>query len=356
MTVLPSQMAPPAHTVLTSTGVTAVVAGCGALLVVWLARRRPAYAALAAPFVVVLSLTAGVSTAAATMLIPEDNRTVTFVLVAGAPLALIVGLVLARRIAAMEASAAKVTADAEAARAVETRRRELVSWMSHDLRTPMAGIRAVAEASTVGAMDPKEAGERIIRNIDSMSAMVDDVFAMSQLQSGAAVCIETVSLIDVVSDAIAAMEPLADAGGVRLSGDVPAGERDLTVRVSPSQIVRAVTNLLDNAVRHTPAGGGVSAELATKDRQARLTIRDGCGGLSEAALAHATDPGWREDTSRGTRRGTGLGLAIVRAVAESHGGSLMVANLPDGSGCTMSLQLPLADEPRPVTGGVLTGM
>lgn len=338
--VTQAAMAPSVQTVLTAVVVTAVVAGVGALLVTWLARRKPTYAALAAPFVVVLSLSAGVSTAAATMLIPEDNRTVTFVLVAGAPLALLVGLLLSRRVAAMEAAVVRAQAESAATAAVEARRRELVTWMSHDLRTPMAGIRALAEATAAGALDPKEAAERIVRDVDGMTAMVEDVFAMSSLQSadgGLGGGREPLDLVDLVSDAVAGLDQRARDCGVTLHG---GSELDgCAVLASPNLLARAVTNILDNAVRHTPAGGSVSVQVGGVDGLARVVVRDGCGGLSDAALAHATAAGWREDATRGSHRGTGLGLAIASAVAQAHGGAVTLANAPGGPGCVVTLSV-----------------
>lgn len=342
-----SAMAPSVQTVLTAVVVTALVAGAGALGVTWLARRKPTYAALAAPFVVVLSLSAGVSTAAATMLIAEDNRTVTFVLVAGAPLALAVGLVLARRVAAMEAAVVRAQAQSAATQAVEARRRELVTWMSHDLRTPMAGIRALAEAAAAGALDPREAADRIVREVDGMSVMVEDVFAMSSLQAeggsiGDGLAREPVDLVDLVSDAVAALDPAARRQGVSLVGGSDLDGH--TVLAAPSLLARAVTNLVDNAVRHTPAGGTVSVRVRGAGEFVEVTVRDGCAGLSQDALARAVEPGWREDATRGGHRGTGLGLAIANAVAQGHGGTLTLANADDGRGCIVTLRVLRPDD------------
>ncbi|MGL5818792.1 MAG: sensor histidine kinase [Phycicoccus sp.] len=332
-------MTPDTSAVVLSACVTAIAGGLGALLLARLARNRPALAALGAPIVLVGSLGAGVAVASREMLIGEDDyRTLVFVLLAGAPMAVLVGLLMARRVSRLERDAARERADVERARQVEESRRETIGWLSHDLRTPLAGIRALAESLEEGAVaDPPAAHARIVHEVDRLDAMVDDIAALSRLTGEAAVRAEPADLDDLVSDAVATVSPVATAAGVEvrasgLSGALVTGDvRDLT---------RAVTNLVRNAVQHTPAGGTV--EVRTVDggpATVRVEVADGCGGIPDDDLPQVFEPGFRGDVSR-AGAGTGLGLTIAREVARAHGGDAAAVNQAAGRGCVVSLSLP----------------
>ena len=168
-------MTPDENAVVLSILTTAGVGLAGTAIVAALPRSKPVVAAIAAPFVVVASLAAGVAVATRQMLIDDHtSQTLLIVLAACAPLALLVGLVLARRARAVEREAAAERADRQRAREVEDSRRETVRWLSHDLRTPLAGIRALAESA---AQDdsPDDPPARIVREVDRLDAMVDDI-------------------------------------------------------------------------------------------------------------------------------------------------------------------------------------
>ncbi len=332
-------MTPDLLAVVLSASVTAAAGTLGALVLARLARRRPALAALGAPIVLVASLGAGVAVASRSMLIgADDYRTLLFVLLAGAPMAVIVGLVLARRVWRLEAEQARERADRGRAEQVEASRRETVRWLSHDLRTPLAGIRALAESLEDGAVaDPHAAHGRIVREVDRMDAMVDDIAELSRLHGAAGARVEPAALDDVVSDAVATVAPLAAAAGVEvLARDLSGAVVDLDVRAT----TRAVTNLLRNAVQHTPAGGRVEVGTRVRGDRAEVAVADGCGGIPGGDLGLVFEPGWRGDPSR-SGRGMGLGLAIAREVARGHGGDARVENLEDGSGCLFTLSLPV---------------
>jgi signal transduction histidine kinase len=331
-------MTPETSAIVVSASVTAAVGAAGAVALTRVARSRPSVAALGAPIVLVAALGAGVAMASRSMLIGEDDyRTLVFVLLAGAPMAVIVGLGLARRVWSMERDAASERADRERAAEVEASRRETIRWLSHDLRTPLAGIRALAESLEDGAVaDPHAAHGRIVHEVDRMDAMVDDIGELSRLHGSTPTRVEPAALDDLVSDAVATVLPLADAAGVEVSARDLAGS---LVDVDARGVTRAVTNVLRNAVQHTPDGGRVEVRTTSRDGTASVEVSDGCGGIPEADRAHVFEPGWRGDGSR-HERGMGLGLTIAREVGRMHGGDATVANLPDGTGCVFTLSLP----------------
>lgn len=325
-------MAPNTSAVLVSAGVTATVGAVGALVLWRLTRGRPRTAAFAAPLVVVVALAAGIASATRSMLIHEtDYRTMLFVLLAGAPVALVVGLLLARRIAAAEQAMAHERAASAQALALEASRRETITWLGHDLRTPLTGVRLLAEGVADGVGEPRIAANRIVREVDRLDAMVDDLTMLTRLQTPGALTLDEVDLDDLVSDAVASVSPLAEDLGVVVVSDGLAGG---VLQANPSQVGRAVTNLVRNAVQHTP--GGEVVRVGTRARV--VIVQDGCGGIREEDLPHLATAGWRGDGAR-SGGGMGLGLTITSEVARAHGGTLTIANAADGSGCIATLTL-----------------
>jgi signal transduction histidine kinase len=228
-------------------------------------------------------------------------------------------------------------------RAMEASRRELVAWVSHDLRTPLAGIRAMVEALEDGVVaDPQTVARyhtSMRREADRLTQLVDDLFELSRIQAGAMqLTLERVGLADLVSDAIAATGVVADARGVVLEGEL----RDPRVEVDASvpDISRVLRNLLDNAIRHTPRGGAVRVEVGAEGDHAVLCVHDACGGIPDQELDRVFDLAFRGDEARTPGdRGGGLGLAIARGLVEAHDGDIAVANV--GSGCCFTIRLPL---------------
>jgi signal transduction histidine kinase len=232
-------------------------------------------------------------------------------------------------------------------RSLESARRELVAWVSHDLRTPLAGVRAMSEALQDGLVDdPETCYKQIHTSVDRLSGMVDDLFDLSRIQAGSfAREADTIPLDDLVSDCLAALEPLAAAQGVHLTGRM-AGTA--TVAGNGPELNRALTNLVANAIRHTRADGrvdvlvGLNADDATPG--AEVVVNDECGGISEDDLARVFDVGFRGEPARTPHNihpaGAGLGLAITRGIVEAHSGSVHVENTAEG--CRFTVCLPVA--------------
>ncbi|MCX3061690.1 sensor histidine kinase [Streptomyces beihaiensis] len=239
----------------------------------------------------------------------------------------------------LAATSAKLAASRDRERALEASRRELVSWISHDLRTPLAGLRAMSEALEDGmAADPDRYLRQIRAEVERMNDMVGDLFELSRIHAGALVLSpQRISLYDLVGDALAGADPLARAHGVRLDGDAVAA---LPVEVDAKEMSRVLGNLLVNAIRRTPADGtvAVAARAATDGDGVVLSVTDGCGGIPEDDLARVFDTGWRGSDARTPPSGAGLGLAIVRGIVEAHRGHAAVRNVPGG--CRFEVTLP----------------
>ncbi len=229
-------------------------------------------------------------------------------------------------------------------RALESSRRDLVAWVSHDLRTPLAGLRAMAEALEDGVVDDDAGRMRYHRQIrleaDRLAAMVDDLFELSRIHVGQlALSVTPVMLRDLVSDAIATADPIARSRGVVLSGT--AGD-DALVAVDVGQMGRALRNLVTNAIRHTPSDGTVEVAYGVNAAGAPyLRVRDACGGIPAADLPRLFEVGYRGEWARtpGEDSGAGLGLAITRGIVLAHDGRIDVVN--EHVGCAFEVSLPV---------------
>jgi signal transduction histidine kinase len=251
----------------------------------------------------------------------------------------------------LSATAQRLAASRTREHALEASRRELVAWVSHDLRTPLAGLRAMSEALEDGIVDEPDVYYKQIRaSVERLSGMVDDLFDLSRLQAGSfARDIDTIALDDLVSDCLAGLEPLATAQGVRLTGALTA---TAIVAGNGSELNRALTNLVANAIRHTPADGRVDVVVGlrlgpTDDHappDAEVIVRDECGGIAAQDLDRVFEVGFRGEAARTPHfaqpAGAGLGLAITRGIVEAHSGSIEVENTEVG--CCFTVCLPLA--------------
>jgi len=227
-------------------------------------------------------------------------------------------------------------------RALEASRRELIAWVSHDLRAPLATIRAMAEALDDDVVDDdttvKRYHSQIRSDAERLTALVDDLFELSRINSGSLrLGSEKIDLCDALADALAGASVTAEFKGVNLLERVGALP---PVEVSARECCRALDNLIDNAIRHTPPGGTIAFEAATAEGTAVLHIQDECGGIPPADLPRVFDIAFRGDEARQRdERGGGLGLAISRGLIEAHAGTVTVANT--GRGCRFTVRLPV---------------
>lgn len=333
----------------TSFGAACITLVLASAVLIWLGRsddRPERVRVVIVGLIPVVSFAAGALAAARSMFVSTHDLRALGVVIASAGTAGVIGGILAAH------ELAEGRRRLENSRATQERlersRRELVAWVSHDLRTPLAGIRAMSEALVDGVVTDAETmasyHARIQREMERLTQLVDDLFELSRIEVDAVrLTLEPVSLHDLVSDAIASADPVAGARGVELVGriDGPSPVLDL----SSPEMLRVVHNLLDNAIRHTPSGGSVLVDVSSDEAAALVSVSDECGGIADHDLDRVFDLAYRGDPSRSPAdsTGAGLGLAIARGFVEAHRGQLSVRN--EGNGCCFKIRLPLSAEP-----------
>lgn len=229
---------------------------------------------------------------------------------------------------------------------MEANRRELFAAISHDLRTPLASLRALNEAIEDGVVSDPAMTRRYLATMRSqiglLDRLIDDLFELAQLDAGALrLELELTSLPDLVSDTLEGMRAQADQKGVTLSGATAPGVD--AVLMAPRKIERVLYNLVSNAIRHTPAGGSVTIQVsccAPADAAVLVEVADTGEGIDPADLPRIFESFYRGEKSRSRATGgAGLGLAIARGIVEAHGGRIW-ARSQRGAGARVSFTLP----------------
>ncbi|WP_446223077.1 sensor histidine kinase [Nocardia sp. IBHARD005] len=236
----------------------------------------------------------------------------------------------------------------EQERAAEQTRRELVAWVSHDLRTPLAGIRAMAEALSDGVVHAKPDATRYAEQIgietDRLARMVDDLFEMSKINAGALrLELEPVDLRELIDEVLAANRPTADQAQVSLHAEQP--DTGIVITANDHALGRVLTNLVSNAIAHTPPGGHVAISAGTTDDHAWARIEDTGPGIADDDLPRIFEVAYRGNAARspvaadGIPVGSGMGLAIAAGLIEAHHGDITAENREQG--CRFEVRLPL---------------
>ena len=223
------------------------------------------------------------------------------------------------------------TAD-EKQRELERLRTDLIAWVSHDLQTPLASIRAILEALYDGIVEDPETVKRYLntaqRDVSSLSALIDDLFEMAQLDTGG-IPLEKAdsSLADLVSDTLESFSELASRQKIRLEGSVEADVDP--VFMDTQRIGRVFNNLISNALRHTPAGGQIEVRARRADSNVEVIVCDSGEGIRPEDLPNIFESFYRGEKSRSRATGgAGLGLAIARGIVRAHGGEIRVESQP----------------------------
>ncbi|MEO8609510.1 MAG: HAMP domain-containing sensor histidine kinase [Chloroflexota bacterium] len=234
----------------------------------------------------------------------------------------------------------------EQKRLLEQTRRDLIAWVSHDLRTPLASMRVMIEAMADGVVTDAQTVSRYHQNIQNeiqhLSHLIDDLFELAQLDTGKLTLErQTISLRDLISDTLGSMSVRAAQADVEISGTVD--EAVSTACLAPDKIQRVLYNLLDNALHHTPPHGKVTLLAKQQNNTIRIAIHNTGSYINSADLPHIFTSFYRGERSRMQSkdgyRGTGLGLAIARGFVEAHGGSITVVSQPE-KGTTFTINLP----------------
>jgi len=221
----------------------------------------------------------------------------------------------------------------------ERRLRQFLSDASHELRTPLTSIQGFAELFRLGQQSEHVDQAVIMRRIEDESArmkhLVEDLLLLARLDETRNVERSAVDLAVVAADACSDAVAIDPTRRVTLDAPQP-----VVVFGNDDHLRQAVTNLVSNAIKHTPSGTAIDLSAAiTGDGRALLTVRDHGAGLSDDALAHVFERFWQEDRAR-VGSGAGLGLSIVDSIAREHGGRVAASNAPDG-GAVFAIEIPI---------------
>jgi len=248
-------------------------------------------------------------------------------------------------IAELAAAANRMTAQLaereEERDAAEQARRGLVAAVSHDLRTPLTSLRLLADAVEDELVDPdtrRRYLEEMSVHIRSLSALIEDLFELSRLEAGDIEwSLQRVRLDELVGETVEAMRAQADAKRVAMQAEVPG---DLApARANPEKLQRVLFNLIQNAIRHTPADGSVTVAAEANGGTVEVEVADTGEGLPPEDRERAFEPFYRggPGAARAAGDGTGLGLTICRAIVEAHGGEIWFAESRRGARVRFSL-------------------
>jgi two-component system phosphate regulon sensor histidine kinase PhoR len=209
-------------------------------------------------------------------------------------------------------------------RRLETIRRDFISNISHELRTPLAGLRALVDTLRFGAMDDPPAAERFLDRmeveVDALTQMVEELLELSRIESGRLpLRLAPTAVVDLVHPPVERLEPQAERAGVNVNVEelvaLPA------VLAEAERIQQAVTNLVHNAIKFTPAGGQVHVSAAVDGENVVVSVRDTGVGIPRDDLPRIFERFYKADRAR-SGGGTGLGLAIAKHIVQMHGGRI----------------------------------
>jgi two-component system sensor histidine kinase SenX3 len=226
---------------------------------------------------------------------------------------------------------------------VDSMRRDFVANVTHELKTPIGALALLAETMSAGGYDPtvnRQLSEQLVREADRLADIVDDLLDLSLIEAQRAVRKAT-SVRPMVDEAIDRVRALAQANRITLCPPVLA--EDLVVHCDARQMVIALANLLDNAVKYSDEGQAVELRARRDGRRLVIEVRDEGIGIPSRDLERVFERFYRVDKARSRATGgTGLGLSIVRHVAESHGGDVTVQSV-EGEGSTFTLRIVVGD-------------
>lgn len=237
--------------------------------------------------------------------------------------------------------AARLGSEERSRREVEAARRRLVAAASHDLRTPLASLRLLVESIDDGVVtgDTRDRYLAEIRtHVAALSALIDDLFELSRIEAGdISWTMGQVELRELVGDTVAAMRAPAAARGVALAAELPA--HDVVARANAEKLQRVLFNLIQNAIRHTPADGSVTVRARSDSGGGvEVEVVDEGEGIPEDEGARVFEAFYRGDMPE--EDGAGLGLAISRAIVEAHGGRIWLEPQTSGTRVRFTLQAP----------------
>jgi signal transduction histidine kinase len=240
----------------------------------------------------------------------------------------------------VELMVARLSEEERAGAAADKARRDLLAAVSHDLRTPLTSIQVLAEAIEDGIVDDqtrREYAARLVVHARTFSALIDDLFELSRLEVGDIHwTMEQVEVAALVAETVDALRIEAEAGGVVVNTEI--GIPGTRAHANPERIQRVLFNLLQNAIRHTPADGSVTVRAEQRNGAVEIEVADTGDGISPVDRAVVFDAFTQGNGDQSRSNGSaGLGLAIARAIVEAHGGQIWLADAPVGTRVRFSL-------------------
>jgi len=230
-------------------------------------------------------------------------------------------------------------------RRLERVRTEFVANVSHELRTPLTAIRGYLETLLSGALEERDNARRFLeiasRHTDRLGRLLDDLLDLSNIELGKVqLQLEPANLSDVLEAVLAIIQPQAEGKGVSFSTALPPGLP--AILADPDRLEQVLLNLLDNALKFTPAAGRVTVSAAVQGQMVEVAVADTGIGIPSTDLPRITERFYRVDRARSRELGgTGLGLAIVKHLVQAHGGQLTIES-EVGRGTTVRFTLPIA--------------
>lgn len=232
--------------------------------------------------------------------------------------------------------------DLTSLRNLQTTRRELIGNISHEFRTPLAGIKAMVETLHGGAIDDKKAAgdflNRIDSEVDRLTQLVAELTELSRIETGKAeLKLEPLNLNNLVDEVIAQLSPQAERQLLTVSKELAA---DLpSVSADSARLRHVIVNLIHNAIKFTDAGGRITVTTRGEGNSVTVAIADTGRGIASDDLPHVFERFYKGDKAR-AGEGTGMGLAIAKHIIEAHGGDIRVES-EEGRGSTFSFSLPV---------------
>ncbi len=249
-------------------------------------------------------------------------------------------VVLAAAGAALAAAlAVRLVVEERSHRQIEDARRQLIAAVSHDLRTPLASLRLLVESIDDGVATG-ETRERYLRetrtHVEALTRLIDDLFELSRIEAGdISWTMRQVELGELIGDTVAAMRAPAEARGVAINAELPPSE--VVAMVNAEKVQRVLFNLIQNAIRHTPADGSVTVRARSGAAGVEVEVADEGAGIPAGQGERVFEAFYRGEEARG-EEGAGLGLAISRAIVEAHGGRIWLEETTPGTRVRFTLK------------------
>jgi signal transduction histidine kinase len=237
------------------------------------------------------------------------------------------------------ALAVRLAMEERSRRQIEDARRQMVAAVSHDLRTPLASLRLLVEAIDDGVATGKTR-ERYLgemrTHVEALTALIDDLFELSRIEAGdIAWSMSQVEVRELIDETVASMRAAAEARGVSLAAELPAAE--VLARANAEKVQRVLLNLIQNAIRHTPADGSVTVRARSAPNGVEIEVADNGAGIPAGEGERIFEAFYRGEEAR-SEDGAGLGLAISRAIVEAHGGHIWLEGAASGTSIRFTLQ------------------